>query len=204
MTLEAFDSTGHSGLTMLFGRRRFHCHVPLLVAASTADVDVLLPMLYLACSERSIDEILDDADSMSPECFRALIKGREELNIHVNMLLSALPEDLMEYNENNLCSGNEPCLRNAQYTRMSLLVNLIFRFTKGIHVVTDHLSPVCPGCRFFVANAIDNKRKELWVNIPSYYGFPSWDILRAKLTEIIEPELVVSIVSQLFETRISG
>jgi len=146
-----------------------------------------LPMLYFACSECSIDEIVDDADSMTPNCLRALIKGREKSNLQVNKLLSVLPEDLMEYNENDSCSGNEPCFRNAQYARMSLLINPIFRLTKGLQVVAHHLSPVCPSCSSFVANAIDNKREELWANIPSCYGFPSWNILRAKLTEITEP-----------------
>ncbi len=54
----------------LFGRTREGCHFPLLRAAVTADVNILLPALYYAASDFSITVILDhEGDALGMECF---------------------------------------------------------------------------------------------------------------------------------------
>ncbi len=181
MALQASDSVDYN--TSVFGRERWLaiilCSWPRLRPMWT----YCCQRSMLLCSDYGIDEIIEEADSLSQECFYTLIRGRESLDFQVHRLLSGLPEDLMEYIENDSCSGNKPCFRNARYTRMSELINYTFRYTKGSQVVARHLSPVCPSCGSFVASAIDDKRKEIWANVPSYYGFPSWDIIQAKLKE---------------------
>ncbi len=66
----------------LFGRTREGCHFPLLHAAVTADVDILLPVLYYAASDFSMTAILDHhGDALGIECLKILLKGREKLGL---------------------------------------------------------------------------------------------------------------------------
>ncbi len=192
MTLEAFDFVDEV-TSFLFGRERWDCHFPLLVAAFTADVDVLLPTLYFACSNYStIDEVIDQANSMTPECLLTLIKGREKSDIEANKLISGLPDDLLEEVRTSACTRMEPCLRNALYTRLFKLINHRFSAIQGSRVVAYHLSPVCASCSSFVTKAIEKKREEIWANIPFHFGFPAWDVLQEGLEQITEPKVEVS------------
>ncbi len=191
LDLQAFDSVDDF-FSPLFGWTRWCCHFPLLVAAVKADVDVLLPTLYFPCSELSIDEILDEADSMTQECIHTLIKGRIYSDNGLNALVAGLPDDVMEVVGSGECSRNEPCLRNARYKSLSELANPKFSTIQGSRVVAQHLSPVCANCSSSVTKAIDNKRAQIWANVPSYFGFPGWDALQARLEQITERKLEVN------------
>ncbi len=169
---------------------------PLLVAAFTVEVDVLLPTLYFACSECSIDEILDEAGSMTRGCMNTLIRGRIYMDNEIHALIVELPDDLLEVVGSGecSCSRNEPCLRNARFADLSELVGQKFSAIHGSRVVARHLSPICTNCSSFVTKAIDKRREEIWDDIPSHFGFFSWDALEARLKEITEPKQDVSIV----------
>ncbi len=168
LALQDYESVDDDETLPLFGRKREECNIPLLAAAFTADVDILLPTLYLACSDFIAGEIFDHEHLVAPDCLRDLIIGRECLDVRLNTLMSNLPDDLLEISLTipAECSGNVPCLRNARYTNLSGLINQDFNRTKGSHVVMNHLSSVCAACGSFMAQRIDNKRGHIWAEGP--------------------------------------
>jgi len=187
MTLKNYDYADNT-VPRIFGQERWDCHFLLLKAAFTADVDVLLPTLYLACSDYGIRHIIDCAGSMAPECLLTLAKGREDSALRVNKLVSELPNDLVTMGGNESCahSYSNPCFRTARYTRLSELISPKFSSIRGDKVVGEHLNHVCVRFNLSVAKAIDNKREQIWAEIPFFYGFPRWEILQAKFKEIVE------------------
>jgi len=185
MSLRDYDSIGDF-TSLLFGVEQWDCHFPLLMAAFTADVDVLLPTLYMACSDYSIEGIFNQAELMPTECLRTLLKGREILEKKTNIFISELPNDLKEGAWMGDCSRNQLCLKNARYSRLSGLISTIFGDTRGSKVVAGYLNDICADCSSSVAHAIENKREEMWASVPSCYGFPGWDVLQRKLKEIAQ------------------
>jgi len=81
MTLKEFDDVDTIMTPMLFGLPRQYCHLDLLKAAFTADVDVLLPSLYYACADHPVSVILLEAGNLElgRKCVNTLLEGREML-----------------------------------------------------------------------------------------------------------------------------
>ncbi len=192
MTLQDFDPVNDDNLP-LFGGKREDCLFPLLLAAFTAGVDVLLPTLYFTCSYNSMRRIWDQSRSMPPECLFTLLEGRDSSEFKLNQLISDLPECLWETDTSIGCEREEPCVPSAHYKNLGDLIGQSFDYTIGFKVVENHLSSICASCGSFVAKGIDIKREEVWADIPSCFGFPRWDVLQAKMKEIIEPVQEVSI-----------
>lgn len=80
----------------LFGVFRKECPYPMLNAAFRAEVEVLLPILFFACSEYSMRFLLYRARSimLPPDCFDELMGGRDMLELALQRFLSDLPEYL--------------------------------------------------------------------------------------------------------------
>ncbi|KLO16685.1 hypothetical protein SCHPADRAFT_937713 [Schizopora paradoxa] len=171
----------------LFGRTREDCHFYLLNAAFRADIDVLLPTLYLACSDASIKSLLGTYAIMPSECVNRLLMGRESLVEQQDRLVADLPERLREAIGKNACRKGCSCLKKAFYGSLSELINANFGGLDGAFIATFHLNGVCSDCSPFVVNEINTKRQEIWKNIPEYFGCRSWDALQKKLKEISGP-----------------
>lgn len=186
MVLEAFDDIGDNKKSF-FGLKRVECHSSLLIAAFTADVDVLLPGLFLSCSDYPMKYIFDCArsDRMSQECFRRLIEGREEVKNDLNRLITGLPNRLPKLRPDECMNDGEVCVKHAQYNDLQSLVCPAFNKSRGDHIVGYHLKDACPECENFVIMDIDKRREKIWEKIPSYFGFEGWDVLGAKLKEIV-------------------
>ncbi len=133
----------------LFGRKREECTFPLLAAAFTAEVDILLPTLYCACSDFSTVDIFRHAYLMSMDCLRVLIIGREGMDASLNSLVANLPDNLLEIDGSIECSGIVPCLRNARYRNLSRLISQVFNYSQGSKVVAKPLESGLRRLRLF-------------------------------------------------------
>lgn len=191
MTIQEYDSVDDNDAPM-FGTLRSECHFPLLAAAVTADLDVLLPCLFFACSEHSLDDIFDKTSSMTREVLRILIGGRERLDHDVNRLVSDLPARLRRALAASCAecqrvkeAPSAPCLLTAYYSKLPDLIQAQFRTMKGTDVVEEFLSPVCEGCSSFVARMIDRDREGIWNKVPPYHNSPERPILQTKLKDVV-------------------
>lgn len=190
MTPEAF-ATVLDDTAPLFGCSRYDCCFPLLKAAFTANVDVLLPILFYACTTCTLGDILEKAGFLGSECLLTLIRGKSTLNSSINSVLAMMPGDLLEMSgawecrreeESSGCFSNGPfrvkCLEN--YIDTSDLVLL-----EGDVLIKECLEGLCPKCGEKLANLIDEHRKRIWGNVPDYFGFPDWDVLQTNLKEAL-------------------
>lgn len=186
MSLQEFDQVTEDDVP-IFDRERSDCELPLLKAAFKAGVDALLPILFFSSTFRDVSSIFREADSMIPECLHYLMKGKEQLDIKVHQLISDLPEYLRKGvgSSDCQCSEAKTCFRKAQYTNLSALINSYFYQTRGPVVVAGYLSPICEHCGASVAKSIDEKREEIWKEIPSYFCFAGWEVAKARLDELI-------------------
>jgi len=187
MNLVAYDAVDDND-SMMFRDKRENCHFPLLVAAYMAHVDVLLPILYYACCSYSMVFILNAgraAGSASPECIDTFLKGREKFGQAANELIAALPDTRMGGPLDMWCLNPEPCSTNAGYTYLSNLVGSSLSKLEGSSVVEDHYSVVCGPCSSSLTDSINGDREKIWADVPSYFGFPGWDVLQEKLNAII-------------------
>lgn len=175
----------------LFGKDRRDCHFQLLRAAYKAEVDLLLPILFFACSDYGIEWIFNIAGSMAPECFRTLVVGREALDEDLDRLVSDLPEYLRKVVRTDECRDKGSCLAVGHFSALSSLVHPFFQETKGSDIVEMYLTPSCARCKSVLAKSIDRRREDVWAKIPSYYGFPAWEVIQLKLEELAESQYEV-------------
>lgn len=159
--------------------------LPLLLAAYKTGIDALLPILFFFCSNMAMELLLEDADSANPECLRVLFKGRDELMFNVSKLISDLPEHLKGDMGKSKCLEERSCSRKARYFGLSSLNTPFFFHTRGRDVVDAHLKHACKNCCSSVAKSIENRRKEIWEKIPSFFGYPGWEEMQEKLDRIV-------------------
>ncbi|KLO06117.1 hypothetical protein SCHPADRAFT_883109 [Schizopora paradoxa] len=167
----------------LFGRPQSECDITLLKGAYNAGVDALLPILFLHCASQSMVSILCEVNSMNPECLCILLKGREKLGTRVDQFLMDLPERLQETSK--VCkSSNADICKKGHYIELSLLARSYYRHTQ-FDLLYDFLHSECKSCATSVEKQVNKNRKEIWEEIPSYFGYPGWDDAKAKLKELI-------------------
>ncbi|KLO07748.1 hypothetical protein SCHPADRAFT_945039 [Schizopora paradoxa] len=188
-TLREYDALyGYN--SPMFGKRRTECHFPLLAAAVTAEVDVLLPSLFLACSELDINEIIRQSQSITLETLRILIDGRERLAYVKVEIVDTLSQQLRTMDANGECQNEVPCLQDACFIDIQDFVISSLGDIVGEQVVRYYLSPVCKGCGSFMARMVDEERKGKWDDMPSHFdsefAFTDWKELKAKLKAILE------------------
>ncbi|KLO08390.1 hypothetical protein SCHPADRAFT_944483 [Schizopora paradoxa] len=184
LTLLEYDAVDNDGLP-LFGRHRRDCHFPLLAVAYKAEIDILLPSLFFACSEYGVETIFRRTRSMGNDGLRILMKGRDALQRSTSKLVSDLPEQLRDEASNSKCRKKTSCLANACFSNLPDLIQPHFVNVKGSCVVADHLNSVCAACSSLVEEMIDVRREEIWNSIPSHFNLPMWDILQAKQREMV-------------------
>lgn len=184
MSLQDIDQVTEDDVP-IFQRGRQSCDLPLLGAAFTASVDALLPILFFSGTHQDASAIIKQADVMNRECLHTLIDGKERLDNKVHQLISDLPEYLRRRIGISDCLDVKTCVRKARYSGLSELINSFFFQTRGSDVVTGYLTHVCEHCASSVAKSIDKRREEIWEEIPSYFGYPGWDVMQAKLDEIV-------------------
>ncbi|KLO06116.1 hypothetical protein SCHPADRAFT_1002517 [Schizopora paradoxa] len=168
----------------IFGVDQLVCGLRLLEAAFQSGVEALLPILFFFCSNALIEDIFQLSDTMSPGCLHTLIKGRDRLIFKVNELVSDLPELLKFDMEESECLRQRRCPSEARYKCLSGLSKPFFFCVEGEDVVKDHLIHACANCRSSVVKSIEERREEIWAKIPSYFGYPGWEEMQAKLDEI--------------------
>ncbi|KLO07747.1 hypothetical protein SCHPADRAFT_859820 [Schizopora paradoxa] len=189
MTLQEYDALYINDPPMFGKERRAECHFPLLAAAVTADVDVLLPGLFLACSEFGIDEIFSKTQSMTRETQRTLMNGRESISCAKGDLISSLSEQLRRYDTRGKCQNETPCLKEAYFRDTGLFVLLPLGDAIGKKAVRSYISPICRGCSSVVARMIDENRAEIWKDVLSFFDlseWEQWEDFQAKLKVIVE------------------
>ncbi|KLO07745.1 hypothetical protein SCHPADRAFT_881288, partial [Schizopora paradoxa] len=158
MTLQEYDAL-YIKKAPMFGKARNQCHFPLLAAAVTANVDVLLPGLFLACSEFSVREIFSNTQSMPRETLCKLVDGREAMAYVKCELISFLAERLRRYDASGECLLETPCLEEAYVWDIGDVVIASLGDVIGEKAADNYLSPVCKGCSSFVARTIDEERE---------------------------------------------
>ncbi|KLO07743.1 hypothetical protein SCHPADRAFT_1001449 [Schizopora paradoxa] len=189
-TLKEYDAISEAPDSMAFGEYDDARSAILLKAAFSANIEFLLPVLFLAGSDIATDAIFDL--DLTPDCARTLIRGRMLLDIELSKLISDLPEDLFKIQELKgkreieCCLMKKPCLSTARFIHLSKLINTIFVRTNGKLLVEDHLSEVCGGCKSAVEKWIDDKRERIWDDIPASFELSEWSVLRNNLQELVE------------------
>lgn len=160
----------------MFGLWRDSCHFPLLRACCTANVDFLLPNLYYACTDYTIDGIFED--KLNPDCLRTLITGKFALDRALCKLVASLPDEL----HNISC---QVCLVNARIVGSADwdLGSDIGDFDR-CGVLDDAVHEVCPLCFKMLRERMEEKRKQIWKDVPSFFGFPGWDELQKTREEL--------------------
>lgn len=169
------------------GQRREDCHFELLKAVFSANVDVLLPLLYYASSDYPMRTILRDAERLhlNQKCLNTLLEGRESLENARMVLVTRTPERSFIAPEYSPCSStNGICLEHVRFGGLDQFLGAsTMRNLTGRCVALSCWTPLCEGCRTIIEELVDNRRKTIWDNVPSYFGFPAWDILRTQMEE---------------------
>lgn len=168
----------------IFGTDRGSCHFPLLGACLKADVDVLLPLLYYACSDYPMDSILVGAknESIDPPYLITLVRGRDLLKDQMNKLVAKLPEDLR--GGHIVCPGTKSCRKVAHFTGMEKFCNGADLGDIRGEQIARFVHHACSDCLGQLTKMIDNKRQQIWDEIPSYFGSPGWDHVKENLDKI--------------------
>ncbi|KLO08384.1 hypothetical protein SCHPADRAFT_610352 [Schizopora paradoxa] len=172
----------------LFGKTRANCHFPLLVAAVTADADVLLPCLFFACSDYAIDYTFHKAQSLPRKALQTLIQGRDSWNLEVNIYVCSIPERLQQLSVEGGCQLVRSCLEDARFLDLHGHIQPNFRDFTGKNITKSCLrfDMVCSTCHSFAERKINEERRRIWDALPSYFKFPEWSVLRAQLRAIVE------------------
>ncbi|KLO19249.1 hypothetical protein SCHPADRAFT_83283 [Schizopora paradoxa] len=177
--LRSYDDANVHDLAPLFGTIRSSCHYPLLQCLWKAKVDALLPVLYYACSDSPIDFILLQTNTLDTECLQTLIKGSVKLRAAVTQLLADLTgRDLLDGPCSYGCEVHFRICNLGEFVNSSNLAEI-----DGGSIVEACADRACELCSHKVKDVVDNRRKEIWNNIPSYFGFPGWNQLREELAE---------------------
>ncbi|KLO16690.1 hypothetical protein SCHPADRAFT_937718 [Schizopora paradoxa] len=172
----------------LFDVRRNGCPFTLLCAAFKANADVLLPILYFACSDFGMKSVIfETRENDTPsDCVNTLLEGREELDRALNKFIWGLPELLRAAlrGGRNQCNANPPCVEAFPYSYLSDLISSDFNRTRGSFVADAYLGPGCPNCKLLVKNAVETAREEYWEKVPSHFGCPEWHVIERQLDEL--------------------
>lgn len=168
----------------IFGTERKSCHFPLLSACLKTDVDVLLPLLYYACSDYTVDSLLDLAksQSMDSQCVITLVRGRDLLKDEMNELVACLPGDTR--GGDIYCPGTKSCRKAAHFTELEAFCNSSDLGDIRGEEIGEHLHRACDVCVMQIIKLIDDKRQIIWDELPSYFGLPCWEQLKDKLAKI--------------------
>jgi len=182
MDLNAYEKIDDDDAS-LFGITRADCHIILLKAVFTADVDVLLPVIFYACADYDLEFILHDhglgEDLLAPECLHTLIKGREYLKHAATDLIAKLPD------EGVICPVNQPCALVIRLVGLAYYLNKPnLSVIEGSNIAANCVKNTCVHCAHNVGQRVNEGRQKIWDQIPSYFGFPEWTELQEKLANI--------------------
>lgn len=183
MVLENYN-TVDDDQALMFGEGRAQCHYPLLWAAYKAEVDVLLPTLYYACSDYLFDSVLERGKLLDTQCLRTLMLGR-------NMLIRAIDELIVKlidgFSDGTFeCRAKGSCASTARFTGLADFLDCPDLQSIEGSLVDECLSNACPACRKLVGNFINERRREIWDSVPLKFDLPAWPALRDKLTAICQ------------------
>ncbi|KLO08387.1 hypothetical protein SCHPADRAFT_1000967 [Schizopora paradoxa] len=184
MSLDQYDEFENVGV--IFGEEACKSHFKLLKALHAADVDALLPSVFLACIEYDSETIYERANSLGMEVFRNLVKGRFDLMQDMNDVITRLPGPFLEQ------AGVYDCRQEGEI-RIHGLHNRIdvpnLRDTEGSLVVSHCFGGLCGVCKMRLMNLVNEGRQDIWDLVPTYFGFTvGWDGLQVKLKTILSTE----------------
>ncbi|KLO06111.1 hypothetical protein SCHPADRAFT_946373 [Schizopora paradoxa] len=183
---DAVDDNAHD----LFGRKRLDCHFDLLRAALKADVDILLPGLYYACTAFSISDIFDkEAHTLDLGTLKVLLVGARRLESAIRSLLLLILDGVTSSSRASICPGASAAAAGGSQCKIhrrkrSFAMSSMFNTTrlvevKGKDVVEHCLKNGCEACRASIAAGIDDARTALWGRMPGVFEFSSWEVLMA-------------------------
>ncbi|KLO08402.1 hypothetical protein SCHPADRAFT_931821 [Schizopora paradoxa] len=181
MTMAAYEAIDNDKAPM-FGEAREDCHYPLLKAVFAAKVDALLPILYYACADYTIDTMIDWWDTLDPACLKALLKGKDMITFATGSLITKLPEDV--HGGSIACPNIPSCIGSARFSGFAKFLQLTdLKHFEGSKVVKICIRNACPMCTKVLADRINERREKIWNDIPSFFGFRDWGELWRKLAE---------------------
>lgn len=184
MTLAACDDFSH--IEFMFGQEPYTSHFSLLKALHSADVEALLPAAYHTCADYDMDVLCENATSLGPECFRTLVRGKTKLTYDLNELIATVPGILIKQ------SGAYDCHKERNGVRFNDLDGFInmaaIKCVEGSILVGNCVDGLCTKCQGKLTKLINERREQIWEAVPSYFGFPGWDVCRAKLNAILTSE----------------
>ncbi len=165
MTLAAYNDVDDDDNLPMFGKTRQDCHFPLLKAAFTANIQVLLPILYYACADFFVSVIFDEAEFIGPACLRTLIEGKYMLELAISKLVTKLPGELLEESEATACNSKDRCLKDGlprvdgldDFVGSLNLINL-----RGALLVRNCFGERCSKCRAKLEKLVDTQAEEIW------------------------------------------
>ncbi|KLO08407.1 hypothetical protein SCHPADRAFT_893920 [Schizopora paradoxa] len=179
-TLAAFDHVDEDGYSDdLFGMSRVYSDYRLLKACHLADIIFLLPRLFYACSGFEVHwiyEEVDEAGGLDPSCLRTLLTGKSKLDLALRAFIASLPDEFRSIS----CPT---CKVGAYVSRLHQQEGSHLSAYKGHALAQSVLNNGCQLCTTEFANRIEDKREEIWEQIPSYYGFPEWEELLERFDE---------------------
>ncbi|KLO06123.1 hypothetical protein SCHPADRAFT_883121 [Schizopora paradoxa] len=166
-------------------------HLKLLKAAVFADIDFLLPLIYYACSDYSIGDILRAAKlvQLDQGTLDTLIEGREEVGSMIRHFIAEVPFTTYIEFESNDCEREGSCLEEIRFFQLgdffhsTSMKNLS---TSDFFVFDRCRTDLCKLCREAAEDAVDRERMYVWDRIPRCFGFPGWDVLRTKMEEFLK------------------
>ncbi len=153
---------------MLCGLLRENCHLELLNAVFTADVDVLMPPLYYACADYPMREILLEEPGLGQKCINTLLVGREAQEGAIVDLITTIPEKVYGESEDSPCmrANDEVCLEEVRFSGLEQFTGTTcLKAIGGSIVARKCITPLCIPCRTKIEELVDNKWQTIWDNI---------------------------------------
>lgn len=162
----------------MFGKPRYKCHIILLKAAVVANVEILQPALYhSACSTFTLDHFFNEFDGpLDTRCLRLLVCGKDSISREMHLVISLYLEEserciLSHHGDSNVVGP----LTGLQMFMGSSTLSLI----RWKRLEKQWSRRLCAECKKILEIRIECMQAQIWDRLPSFFGLPGWDTLRA-------------------------
>ncbi len=153
-----------------------------------ADIDALLPHPLLRLRGSDSWTNLFKSRLPRPTAFKNFALRKSCIGQNINRLVAVLPGKLLREARADVCNSKDNCLKNGlpQVDGLDEFVNVanLMRI-KGSLMVERCFTERCSRCKSKLTKFIDEGREEIWERVPIYFGFPGWNVLQARLKDII-------------------
>lgn len=187
-SLSQYDALSSSVNAKLFGTRREDCHFALLRACdiSQADIRIILPALFYACSNALIfsDIIEEEAPLLPFPTLQALLIGERALANQIRYKMSGLldktsPPSGCPYNASvDVCSTARRSPETSEMVRVSFLTE--FSEIRSADIAHVYFEKRCERCRRNINDSLNILLNEMWDRLPEFFRLESWDAVRGE------------------------